>query len=80
MIVAILPEKKREKEKPTNLGAKVYRRHRVMLRKLARHETKTEGRKVSMNEVLRTAIEQIHDRRFNNNTLLHNNEFKHPKS
>ncbi len=75
MIVAILPKTKHSKEKPKNIGAKVYKRHCTMLRKLARSETKTEGRKVSMNEVVRTAIEQLHDRRFN----VHNVEFKHVK-
>lgn len=39
------------REKPTNLGAKVYKKHRVMLRKMAKWQ------KVSMNEVLRLAIE-----------------------
>jgi|GEM_PF-5259471 len=38
-------------EKPQNIGCRVYKRHRVLLRQLARRE------KVSQSEIVRRAIE-----------------------
>ncbi len=47
-----------KKEKPTNLGAKVYRRDRVMLRKVARKL------KCSQSAVVRLGIKTLHENLF----------------
>lgn len=45
-------------EKPTQLGARVYKKHRAMILKMSERRTKKEGQEVSEAQIVREAIEE----------------------